>query len=405
MINRLEHQRIEQLLLVNLANTKSSLKIAVAWFTNPNLFDMVLQLLNYKIDVTVILSNEEINFVNPKINYDDFITAGGKLFVGNSRHLMHNKFCIIDNKYLVNGSYNWTIKAEKSNFENVVLTDNLNLVSDFNLYFEFLQKKTIAISKVEVVQTTQSISNEEKEEELKLIEKVTLIALPNKLTTEVTEYSEGLNIELDKVELLYLNLKHQECISYANLMLKTYKDIPEFYYWIAIANWRLNNFKEQISNSQKAIDIDNHYFDVYNLLGMGYSSLGQHQLSILNYDNCIVNNPNEYAYYRNRAIALKDLQNIENLPIANKISYQKKEIADLKKMLDIINAITAENVSYIDLESKAFANYYLGNGKEAKEAITLALEKYNAVENKFLKDKNILKDIKDLQKQIISNKK
>ncbi len=47
----------------------------MAWFTNPNLFDMVLQLLNYKIDVTVILSNEEINFVNPKINYDDFDDA------------------------------------------------------------------------------------------------------------------------------------------------------------------------------------------------------------------------------------------------------------------------------------------------------------------------------------------
>jgi tetratricopeptide (TPR) repeat protein len=403
MINKLEHQKIEQLLLVNLANTKSSLKIAVAWFTNPNLFDMVLQLVHNKIDVTVILSNEEINFVNPKINYDDFIAAGGKLFVGNSLRLMHNKFSIIDNKYLVNGSYNWTIKAEKSNFENVVLTDNLNLVSDFNLYFEFLQQNTNAISKVAVVKTTQSISNEEKEEELNLIEKVTLIALPNKIVTEETEYSEELNNELDKVELLYLNLKHQECISYANLMLKKYKDIPEFYYWIAISNWRLNNFKEQISNAQKAIDIDNHYFDVYNLLGMGYSSLGQHQLSILNYDNCIVSNPNEYAYYRNRAIALKELQNIENLPKANKISYQKKEIADLKTMLDIINTITAENVSYNDLESKAFANYYLGNSKEAKEAITLALEKYNAINNKFLKDKNILKDIKELQKQIVSS--
>lgn len=405
MINRLEYQKIEQLLLVNLANTKSSLKIAVAWFTNPNLFNLVLQLLHNKIDVTVILSNEDINFVNPKINYDDFIAAGGKLFVGNSQHLMHNKFCIIDDKYLINGSYNWTIKAEKSNYENVVLTDNLNLVSDFNLYFEFLQQKTNSISKVEKVKTDQSISKEEKEEELKLIKEVTLIALPKKIKTEETEYSEELNNELNKVELLYLNLKHQECISYANLMLKKHKNIPEFYYWIASSYWRLNNFKEMISNCQKAIDIDNKYFEVYNLLGIGYSGLKEYQLSILNYDNCIINDPNEYAYYRNRAIALKDLQNIESLPAANKVSYQKKEIADLKKMLDIINTIATDSISYIELESKAFANYYLGNSKEAKDAIILALEKYNAVENKFLNDKNILKDIKDLQKQIISNKK
>ena len=405
MINKLEYQEIERLISVNIKNTKSTLKLAVAWFTNPNLFGVILNLLQNKIAVTIILSNEEINFINPKINYDAFIEAGGSLYVGTASNLMHNKFCIIDDRYLINGSYNWTIKAEKSNYENVVLTDNLNLVNDFKSYFEFLKDKTVAVAKVKLIETVKTITEEEKDEELKLVKKVELIALPEKLVSKETEYSDQLITELEKVELLYLNAKHDECISYSNLMLKTYKDVPEFYYWISIANWRLNNFVQQIKSAQKAIDIDNHYFDVYNLLGMGYSGMGKHQLSVSNYDNCISNDPNEYAYYRNRAIALNDLQKIENLPIANKISYKRKEIADLKKMLEIIKRISKRDLSYGVLESKAFANFYLGNKKEAKEDITLALKNYNAVENKFPKDKNILKDMKELQKQIINDKK
>ena len=46
--------------------------------------------------------------------------------------LMHQKFCIIDSKVVINGSYNWTYYAENHNRENVVILDN-PLVVDFFL--------------------------------------------------------------------------------------------------------------------------------------------------------------------------------------------------------------------------------------------------------------------------------
>jgi len=33
---------------------------------------------------------------------------------------MHNKFCVIDSKTVVTGSYNWTKKAQ-SNYENITI--------------------------------------------------------------------------------------------------------------------------------------------------------------------------------------------------------------------------------------------------------------------------------------------
>lgn len=37
---------------------------------------------------------------------------------------MHNKYCIIDEKILITGSYNWTIKATTLNRENILIIED-----------------------------------------------------------------------------------------------------------------------------------------------------------------------------------------------------------------------------------------------------------------------------------------
>lgn len=405
MIHKLEYQKIEQLLTANILKTKSNLRVAVAWFTNPNLFAILLQLLEKDVTVELILSDDQINFINTKIDFDSFIALNGKLFVSNQPNLMHNKFCIIDNKYLINGSYNWTVKAEKINFENVVLTDNLNLITDFKSYFDHLKNNTSQVVKVNLIKTSSTISKKEMDIELELLSKVEKLDYEVIPDTTNLEYPEELTDAIDEAEMLYLDSKHDECIDYCNKMLKIYKNIPEFYYKKSCAFWRLNKTKEQIENAKKAIELDNEFYDAYNLLGMGYAKIGKEQLSIQNYNNCISNEPEAYVYYRNRAISFFDLQNVPNLtePIRN--NYKKKEKADLEKILEIINGIDPNDLIYPDLSTKSFADFYLGNIKNAKEEIELAIEKYNLVTDKFLKDKNLFKDMKDLQRDIKNHKK
>lgn len=49
--------------------------------------------------------------------------------------LMHNKFVIVDGKYLMMGSFNWTHSAITRNHEAILLTDNREIVSKFQEKF------------------------------------------------------------------------------------------------------------------------------------------------------------------------------------------------------------------------------------------------------------------------------
>ena len=51
---------------------------------------------------------------------------------------MHHKFALVDGCVLANGSFNWTRSATEKNDENLVVTDDANLVRVFGLQFEKL---------------------------------------------------------------------------------------------------------------------------------------------------------------------------------------------------------------------------------------------------------------------------
>jgi len=62
---------------------------------------------------------------------------------------MHNKYCIIDNEILINGSYNWTYFAETKNYENItVFKNNDDVISDFINDFTRLKENCKLVSNV-----------------------------------------------------------------------------------------------------------------------------------------------------------------------------------------------------------------------------------------------------------------
>ncbi|KAJ1929201.1 hypothetical protein IWQ60_001370 [Tieghemiomyces parasiticus] len=54
---------------------------------------------------------------------------------------MHNKFAIIDDHLLINGSYNWTKGARRSNRENIMITDAPQAVQGYRQEYERLWKE------------------------------------------------------------------------------------------------------------------------------------------------------------------------------------------------------------------------------------------------------------------------
>jgi len=106
-----------------LKTAKHSIFVAVAWFTDAKLFDILCQKATNGLDVQLIVMDDDITR-NCSIDYSKLEVCGGKVFLINNEitgTLMHNKFCVIDKTNTITGSYNWSIKAQ-SNHENITIT-------------------------------------------------------------------------------------------------------------------------------------------------------------------------------------------------------------------------------------------------------------------------------------------
>ena len=401
MINQIFYKEIESKIIVNLIGAKKSVKIALAWFTNPNLFNLILELKKKNIEIELILSDDKINYTNKKVNFQDLIDENIEFRISEYPKLMHNKFCIIDEKILINGSYNWTLKAEKINFENIVISTDRKLVNDFNDYFEYLKLNTQKVTKVNKINFQDYGSLIEINSELKLVES----EINNKKiileTNAKIEYSEEIENQIDKANLLYLSAKNEECVEYCKTILKKNPEIQELYTIIAKSYWRLEKYKELIENANKAIELDREDYEAYNLLGIGYShKKGDEQKSIENYEICIKKFPLEDAFYRNRALSNIDLENEINLPLKFREKYKEKADKDLNKIIEIVDSKNIKELNYSNLYSRAFANNFLNKFKLAKIDIEKAIKMYNEETEIFNKDKNELIEMKQLLKDL-----
>ena len=127
---------IGNIILNEIQNSKREILIAVAWFTQRDLFNAVLVAIDRGVKVSLILINDIINRNEYGLDFSLYLQKGGKLcFADSKKVLMHNKFCLFDCQLLITGSYNWTYAAEQRNAENIIVTDEINVCHDYTNYF------------------------------------------------------------------------------------------------------------------------------------------------------------------------------------------------------------------------------------------------------------------------------
>ena len=162
-------ENIRNLIIDNIRASKTEIKIAVAWFTQRQLYDAVLDALERGVKVSLIMMKDFINCGIYGLPLQSFVDKGGLLhFVTSRGWTMHNKFCLFDNCMVISGSYNWTYSAETRNAENVIATDDDDVCSRFDDYFNRLWEESFAeetipnveISPEEVVQDYSFIQDE-----------------------------------------------------------------------------------------------------------------------------------------------------------------------------------------------------------------------------------------------------
>jgi hypothetical protein len=108
----------------HLGTASAEIVVAVAWFTDSDLFDLLCRQAGRGVRVSVAVLDDGINIGAGKLNFARLSDIGGKVYripPGTSkRSIMHHKFCVIDRATVILGSYNWTKQAQ-SNDENITV--------------------------------------------------------------------------------------------------------------------------------------------------------------------------------------------------------------------------------------------------------------------------------------------
>jgi hypothetical protein len=130
---------IRERIIEELVKAETSIYIAVAWFTDKKIFDVLCQRATLGIKVEIIAIKDEIN-TSSSIDFNELFEKGGKIFLVEDQKTMHNKFCIIDNDVVINGSYNWTNNANNNRENIMIITNHYETVENYLDQFKQIKK-------------------------------------------------------------------------------------------------------------------------------------------------------------------------------------------------------------------------------------------------------------------------
>lgn len=105
---------IKEEIIQGIRNAKYSIWVAVAWFTDREIYEELLLRQNEGVHIRIITSDESTNryLIDDLENSFDVTKIPLKGDYLSNR--IHNKFCIVDLEFVMHGSYNWSKNARKN---------------------------------------------------------------------------------------------------------------------------------------------------------------------------------------------------------------------------------------------------------------------------------------------------
>ncbi|KAL4647934.1 mitochondrial cardiolipin hydrolase [Arapaima gigas] len=123
-------------LLRHLLSAKSSLDLCVFAFSNQDLSHTVLLLQSRGVTVRILTDKDYMLISGSQIG--TLRRAGICVRHEMGAVHMHHKFAVVDGRLLITGSLNWTLTAIQSNRENILVTEEPDLVRPFVREFQQL---------------------------------------------------------------------------------------------------------------------------------------------------------------------------------------------------------------------------------------------------------------------------
>lgn len=127
---------IDLYLTSELMKANVCIKAAVAWCTDKKIIRVLSVALDRGVEIILIVNDDKIN---RNVDYSPITSKGGKvLFSSGASDIMHQKFCIIDDRVVVHGTYNWTNNAKQNDESITIVSDDGAETEKFTAEFDRL---------------------------------------------------------------------------------------------------------------------------------------------------------------------------------------------------------------------------------------------------------------------------
>jgi cardiolipin hydrolase len=120
-------------ILYQLANAKTSVDICVFTISDDIISEAILAAHQRGLRVRIITDNDKAFDMGSDVDY--LHEKGIPLRTDHTKVHMHHKFALFDSAILITGSYNWTRSAASSNYENIVVLEDADLIRSFKNEF------------------------------------------------------------------------------------------------------------------------------------------------------------------------------------------------------------------------------------------------------------------------------
>ncbi|WP_440134339.1 phospholipase D-like domain-containing protein [Chitinophaga sancti] len=138
-----DNKEIYSKIQYELLRAQSEILVASAYFTDDHLFGILSDKLQQGVSIEIIIAD---NSDNERLDFSQLVAKGAAVYKikGNGYGTMNQKFCVIDQKIALHGSYNWTINAKKNNHESIICTNHRETIDGLIENFNKTKPGTIA---------------------------------------------------------------------------------------------------------------------------------------------------------------------------------------------------------------------------------------------------------------------
>lgn len=374
-----------------LQSATESIQLAVAWFTDQKLYDALLDRLEAGVSVTVLIRNDYVNNHQEALDWQYFVDNKGILYFASDNEPLHHKFCIIDNKNVIHGSYNWTYSAAFRNLESCVFIQDETVAQQFNneitKVINSLSNETI-IKRYIMVDDGIEIGNQ-----LRYVEQEKIIKTEIQDQSQTSTDSDYL---LQEAFITYNNKKYINSIELAKEVLRIKPDSEKAFFCLAGNYYRMERYGLALENALHAInasDTTNRQAEVWNLLGLVNDGLKNHLEAVRCYDKAINIDSHTTTWYYNKYWSLYDAK--ASSQVIDKVRLKVLEVS----RHEIINNKNNIDMKFLLMKCHAERGKLRDDIPEARKDANKALEYYEslAIDEQDLHDLDM---IMGLQKEL-----